>query len=136
MVVGPGIEVKAVEGNSLGADGDLGEMRPHGGIEAVAVHAEIARCIAQADEARENAHRSSPSGDASRGFVRVARALISAKRLAMAGSAWVGGSPGALASARSTAARVLSRRDRASATGSPASGVNDPASARRTSPRR
>ena len=78
MVVGPGIEVKAVKGNPLGADGDLGEMRPHGGIEAVAVHAEVARRIAEANDARKNAHRSFSPADASWGFVRVARALISA----------------------------------------------------------
>ncbi len=54
IVVGPGIEVKPVEGDPLRADRDLGKHRTNVAIEAIFVHAEIGRGIAQADEARHN----------------------------------------------------------------------------------
>jgi hypothetical protein len=57
IVVGPGIEVKPVKGNPLGADRDHGEERTNLTIEAIFVHAEIRRGIAQPDEARQNVRR-------------------------------------------------------------------------------
>jgi hypothetical protein len=57
IVVGPGIEVKAVEGDTLRADGDHGEERTHVAIEAIFVHAEIGRRVAQSDEARQERGR-------------------------------------------------------------------------------
>jgi hypothetical protein len=53
IVVGPGIEVKPVEGDPLRADWDHGEERTNIAIEAILVHAEIGWCVAQADEARQ-----------------------------------------------------------------------------------
>ena len=41
IVVGPGIEVKAVEGNALRADGNHGEERSNLAIEAILVHSNI-----------------------------------------------------------------------------------------------
>ena len=49
MVIGPGVEVKSVEGDALITNGDLSEVGPHVGVEAVAVHAEILGRIADPD---------------------------------------------------------------------------------------
>jgi hypothetical protein len=46
IVVGPGIEVKAVEGDALRTDRDHGEERADVAIEAIFVHAEIRRRVA------------------------------------------------------------------------------------------
>jgi len=54
MVVRPTVEVKAIEGDSLRADRDHREQGPHLAIEAIAVHAEIAWCIPEANEAGKN----------------------------------------------------------------------------------
>jgi len=54
IVVGPGIEIKPVKGDPLRADRDRKEERTNLTIEAILVHAEIGRGIAQADEARHN----------------------------------------------------------------------------------
>jgi hypothetical protein len=53
IVIRPCVEVKAIEGDSLRADRDHGEERADFAVEAVFVHAEIGRGVAQADEARE-----------------------------------------------------------------------------------
>ncbi len=53
IVVGPGIEVKPVKGDPLGADRDRGEERTNVAIEAISVHAEIGRCVPQPDKARQ-----------------------------------------------------------------------------------
>jgi len=45
IVLRPCIEFKPVEGDSLYADGNVRELRTHVAIEAVLVHAEIARRI-------------------------------------------------------------------------------------------
>jgi hypothetical protein len=52
IVVGPGIEVKPVESNSLRADGDHIQERTNLAIEAIFVHAEIGGRVTQPDEAR------------------------------------------------------------------------------------
>jgi len=57
IVVGPGIEVKAVEGDPLRADRDHGEERTNDAIEAIFVHAEIGRRVAQPDESRQERGR-------------------------------------------------------------------------------
>jgi hypothetical protein len=41
IVVGPGIEVKPVECDSLRTDWDLGKSRTNVAVEAILVHAEI-----------------------------------------------------------------------------------------------
>ena len=53
IVVGPGIEVKPVKGDPLGADRDRKEDGTNLTIEAILVHAEIRRRVAQPDEARQ-----------------------------------------------------------------------------------
>jgi hypothetical protein len=42
-----------VEGDALDTDSDLGQIRPHLGVEPIAIHAQGLRRIAQADEARQ-----------------------------------------------------------------------------------
>ncbi|HUV20256.1 MAG TPA: hypothetical protein VMZ32_00575 [Gammaproteobacteria bacterium] len=46
----PGVQFKSVEGDALFADADFNEIRPYLGVEAVAVHAQVARRIAEADQ--------------------------------------------------------------------------------------
>ena len=53
IVVGPGVEVKAVKRDPLRADGDHGQERTNLAIEAILVHSEIPRGVAQADKARQ-----------------------------------------------------------------------------------
>src|SRR6185437_5021915 len=50
MVVGPCIEVKAVEGDALGSYGDDSYLRTDFAVEPVLVHAEIGRCVTKSDE--------------------------------------------------------------------------------------
>ncbi len=58
-LIRPGIQVKAIERNALCADRDFSEVRTYFQIESVAVHAEIGRRIAEADEAWYHAGKSS-----------------------------------------------------------------------------
>jgi hypothetical protein len=51
-LIHPGVQFKSVESDALFADTDFDEVRPHLGVEAVAVHAEIARRIAEANQPR------------------------------------------------------------------------------------
>jgi hypothetical protein len=51
IVVRPCIEVNAVEGDSLDADAQGEDARPHFAVEAVLVHAEVGGGVAHADEA-------------------------------------------------------------------------------------
>jgi hypothetical protein len=51
MVVGPRIEVKAVEGDALCSHRDGSDARTHVAVESVLVHAEIGRRVAKPDEA-------------------------------------------------------------------------------------
>ena len=50
MVIRPGIQVKPVKRDPLVADGDFSERGPDLGIEAITVHAQIERRIAQANQ--------------------------------------------------------------------------------------
>jgi hypothetical protein len=50
MIVDPGVEFKPVEGDAARADRNLGQPRADLGIEAVLVHPEIFRDVAQANE--------------------------------------------------------------------------------------
>jgi hypothetical protein len=52
MVIGPGVEVKAIEGDALLADRDFSEKWAHFGVEAVSVHAEIERRVPEPDQPR------------------------------------------------------------------------------------
>jgi len=50
IVVCPAIEVKAIKGHSLHADGKIGECGTNFPIEAVFVHAQVMRGVAESDE--------------------------------------------------------------------------------------
>ena len=47
ILVRLGVQIKSVEGNALDADPDLGQSRANLGVEPVAIHAEIERCVPQ-----------------------------------------------------------------------------------------
>jgi hypothetical protein len=53
MIVEPGVEFKAIEADTLRTDGDFGQKRPHLGVEPVAIHPEIGRRVANAQDARK-----------------------------------------------------------------------------------
>jgi hypothetical protein len=53
IVVGPGVEVKTVESDPLGADWNHGQQRTNLAIEAILVHSEIRRRVAQANKTRQ-----------------------------------------------------------------------------------
>jgi hypothetical protein len=53
IVVGPGVEVKAVKSDPLRADWNHGKQRTNLAIEAIPVHSEIRRDVAQADKTRQ-----------------------------------------------------------------------------------
>jgi len=57
-VVHPGVHFKAVEGDALEADAELGQSGAHLPVKAVAVHAQVGRGIAQADQAGLDPHGS------------------------------------------------------------------------------
>jgi hypothetical protein len=51
ILIGPGVEVKAVEGNALVADRDLRNAGSNLAVESVAVHTEISGGVSKTDEA-------------------------------------------------------------------------------------
>jgi hypothetical protein len=53
IVVGPGVEVKAVKSDPLRADWNHGQERTNLAIEAILVHSEIRLGVAQADKPRQ-----------------------------------------------------------------------------------
>jgi hypothetical protein len=53
IVIRPGVQINAVEGDALRADGNRRDVRTHVVIEAVLVHAEVSRRVAQSNEARQ-----------------------------------------------------------------------------------
>jgi hypothetical protein len=57
IVVGPGIEVKPVEGDSLRAYRNRGEKRTNVAVEAIFVHAKVRWSVAHANEARMKRRR-------------------------------------------------------------------------------
>ena len=54
-MIHPGVQFKAIEGDALATDRDLGEVRADICIEAGPVHTEIARGIAKAQQPRHDA---------------------------------------------------------------------------------
>lgn len=52
MVVGPRIEVKAIEGDALRSYRDDGYLRTDFAVEAVLVHAEVHGCVTKPNESR------------------------------------------------------------------------------------
>ena len=59
-MVHPGIDFKAIEGDTLLADPELGQGGAHLTVKAVAVHAQVAGGIAEADQAGLDLHALSP----------------------------------------------------------------------------
>jgi hypothetical protein len=57
ILVCPAIEVKAIKGHSLHADGKVDECGTDFPIEAVLIHTQVPRRIAQADESRRDGMR-------------------------------------------------------------------------------
>ena len=53
ILLDPGVQFKAIEGDALGADGDFRELWSYLRVEPVAVHAEVKRRVTKADEARK-----------------------------------------------------------------------------------
>ena len=53
IVIRPGVQINAIERDALRADRNDRDVRTHVVIEAVLVHAEVFRRIAQSDEARQ-----------------------------------------------------------------------------------
>ena len=53
IVIRPGVKINAVKSDALCADGNYRDVRSHFVVEAVLVHAEISRRVAQPDEARQ-----------------------------------------------------------------------------------
>jgi hypothetical protein len=51
MLLCPRVQFKSVECHALGANRILGEIAADFGVEAIAVHAEVSRRVAEADEA-------------------------------------------------------------------------------------
>ncbi len=57
ILLRPRIQFKAIEGDALDADADLGQPRADVAIEAIAVHSEVAGRVAEAEEAGEHGGR-------------------------------------------------------------------------------
>lgn len=72
IVVCPAIEVKAIKGHSLHADGKVDECGAYLPIEAVFVHPQVPGCISKTDESRRNGMRGGVSTRAhTRAFQRI-----------------------------------------------------------------
>jgi hypothetical protein len=56
MLFSPVIEVKAIKRHALGSDRNGGYSGAHLSVEAVLVHTQVMRGVAQSDEARIDAH--------------------------------------------------------------------------------
>jgi hypothetical protein len=56
MFLRPRVQLKPIECDALNANRYLGEARPHLGVEAIAIHAEIAGCIPEPEQAGKNLH--------------------------------------------------------------------------------
>jgi hypothetical protein len=52
MVVRVGVELQAIESDTLPTDGDLGQIGANLGVEAVPIHSEIAGGVPESDESR------------------------------------------------------------------------------------
>jgi hypothetical protein len=56
MFLRPRVQFKPIECDPLNADRYLGEARPHLGVEAVSVHAEITGRVTEPEEAGKHLH--------------------------------------------------------------------------------
>jgi hypothetical protein len=57
MFLRPGVEFKAVERDTLHADGDIRELGTYISVESILVHPQIPRRITQPDKSRHNGKR-------------------------------------------------------------------------------
>ena len=53
-MVYPGIQIKAIKGNTLLSDANFNEIRPYLGVKAVPVHAQIEGRVPEADQSWRN----------------------------------------------------------------------------------
>jgi hypothetical protein len=60
-LVYPGVHFKAVEGDTLPADSELGQSGAHLLVKPVAVHAQVGRGIAKTDQAGRDLHAYLPT---------------------------------------------------------------------------
>jgi hypothetical protein len=60
-LIHPGIHFKAVEGDTLPSDTELSQGRADIPVKAVAVHAQVGRGVAEADQSGLDLHRLSPN---------------------------------------------------------------------------
>jgi hypothetical protein len=70
ILLPPGIQFKAVEGDALATDADFPDKGPDFGVEAVAVHTEVAGRIPESEHSR---HKGVAASSASRVLMRVGR---------------------------------------------------------------
>ena len=56
ILLHPGVQFKAVERDALSTNRDFGDVRPDFDIESIAVHAEVARRIAEPEQPRGEGH--------------------------------------------------------------------------------
>jgi hypothetical protein len=56
MLLCPRVQFKSVECHALDTDRDLGQIAADFGVEAVAVHAEVGRRVAETDKAGKDVH--------------------------------------------------------------------------------
>ncbi len=54
MVVRVGVQLHSIERDALGADGNLGQVRPHLSSEAVLIHTEEPRSVPKSNQPRVN----------------------------------------------------------------------------------
>jgi hypothetical protein len=54
MVIDPSVQFKTIKGDPLPADGDFCEVGADVSVEAAPVHAEVARCVAKAEQPRQD----------------------------------------------------------------------------------
>jgi hypothetical protein len=64
ILLPPAIQFKAVEGDALAADADFPQVRPDFGVEAVAVHAEVAGRVPEPEHSRHKGGAASPAAGA------------------------------------------------------------------------
>lgn len=53
-IICPSIQINSVKGHASRTEPNFSYVRSHGSVEAVAVHAEVSRCITHSDESRLN----------------------------------------------------------------------------------
>ena len=60
MFLRPRVKLKSIESDSLNADRYFGQARPDLGVEAIPIHAEVARRVSESQETRKYFHDCPP----------------------------------------------------------------------------